>query len=1285
MFSVEYKGNYICVLAKHTMKPEKNYYVALKFDPLIMSVDKLVDKKAYIVKTLNNLVLKGDPKVYLTRKYVGKNKESESDSFFIPLEDKDVEEKNKLCELSLDGESENSFKIEKLSDSEKQDIFFAKSCVPLMEYFVRIFIKKDKKKFKPSTCRKVEKLLKRICCFVFDQKYRRDVDVMHGMKGNINKSRQKILREMGIIDYLTDFVEKPFSTEDFFDLKKLKQDMFITKVLRLSYVTIKYIIRENPANELYCSQWLNLFLVQTLRTHNENEIEAQGTLTELIYNNRRILDTRLRKETMNKFIQLVSSDKISKYLDILRVTIVCDTKPMKNNQREISKLVLRDDKMSEKLLYIMEMTKSAAGKANAGVTYRKSVKEEPKEIELLDIERLTEEKIPKGEIVKETGNKQLDASNTYDFFVALIWLLGDLCLERNYLAIDTIQTKYRFDMCREVALNPKLSYKLRESFFYLIHHLWIDVAPARHVEIPILKVNWDQLDNSKPIDNQGQSTKHIRKFVFDEDLYLNDSEPHRELKTFKTELMNQLLNGMEPNELLHSLGIGKGEDKISCIITSLEIVLKMMNLRMISNQEAEKVSNLCMKFINSIYMEIIPKNEAAHGAQNVSSKRSKLIQLGCMVCYLFKMLFKYELNSKKDNILKNIKDYLNKCNQDKLNAIKNADFTGVSLNDSSQKDQLSKVKSNGSETNKLIERIDADIEEMFEELIKSEFCWKFSQTTEKNVKIVEELLKLSLIDDELLTRLAIEMIHLIYSQRSEMRSCLKSIMFMDSKTEKQYNEIKFVASNLTLMSETAEKWFLSPSEKELDQLKQNLKELEKYISKNKKHIVATAEIIRKEVNETDIEGAEGEDRKPDGARKVEQQEGAKKLHYLYRNVIDFYFTTPNKYNQDLYRHLRVAESLMEILNWDVMYHEYHSKHYVKDILRPIYKILSYMVLNNEENHKTILPFFNRIILPHFNRDDKIGCIPFMNHFLINNFNLIKDEYAVTKLTNELFEKIKRCNVTDPHFAFYLNIIANIVIIGKQASKTTNNLVLRMLFEGSNIQTKLEDDLSLRGFVTASDAIRDEPVQKLPNKHLCKIIPPHACFIISIINLLCTCCEGDTAFCDSISQNIIPLNACIEILKSPNVDILLKKIMVKFMIQVYITVEKENIFHLQELVTNGLLELLDDFKSIIGGEFKSSDDEIFLVSMNSCLTRSRVVHGYLSALTTLIKEILKRNISASSQSIAYEKMKKFIQKLIALCQGYRKSNSPDSNAAVQEILKCIMENHLEDYYQYTKEK
>ena len=105
---------------------------------------------------------------------------------------------------------------------------------------------------RPSMYLKLETHLFKICCFIFRKAYREDIDIMN-FDGNPDPARQKVLKELNLINYLCELLNRPFE-RGIFEMSLLKENHAITRVLSITYITIKYIIMENRVNELYCSQ-----------------------------------------------------------------------------------------------------------------------------------------------------------------------------------------------------------------------------------------------------------------------------------------------------------------------------------------------------------------------------------------------------------------------------------------------------------------------------------------------------------------------------------------------------------------------------------------------------------------------------------------------------------------------------------------------------------------------------------------------------------------------------------------------------------------------------------------------------------------------------------------------------------------------------------------------------------------------------------------------------------------------------------------------------------------------
>ena len=90
------------------------------------------------------------------------------------------------------------------------------------------------------------------------------------------------------------------------------KDLFL-----LAYKCILLTIKEYRPNEIYASQWLYLLIHQAKLTSDECDIGAEETLTELIDNNRKILETKISTETISVFLEMLLAEKDGKYAKLV--------------------------------------------------------------------------------------------------------------------------------------------------------------------------------------------------------------------------------------------------------------------------------------------------------------------------------------------------------------------------------------------------------------------------------------------------------------------------------------------------------------------------------------------------------------------------------------------------------------------------------------------------------------------------------------------------------------------------------------------------------------------------------------------------------------------------------------------------------------------------------------------------------------------------------------------------------------------------------------------------------
>jgi len=77
----------------------------------------------------------------------------------------------------------------------------------------------------------------------------------------------------------------------------------------------------------------------------------------------------------------------------------------------------------------------------------------------------------------------------------MVLLLSDLCLERNFTAINKLQKLYTYEQCIYIIRNKKdYDLPLRNAFTRLITHLWIDTKLIQ-LNLPNRIRVWNEMEN----------------------------------------------------------------------------------------------------------------------------------------------------------------------------------------------------------------------------------------------------------------------------------------------------------------------------------------------------------------------------------------------------------------------------------------------------------------------------------------------------------------------------------------------------------------------------------------------------------------------------------------------------------------------------------------------------------------------------------------------------------------------------------------------------------------------
>lgn len=481
---------------------QKSDPVVLTVEPIQLGQTKLYSNQSYKIMMHHRPdLLLSHSKEYLSLKSMENNvktAELDKEIMFTPLEDSYFDEKRVKAIFHSTTEHEEGCHFNFVDPVTQRDMLFVRSCMSEIIKLARIFKFNLKSLMNPQRLVEVEALLGNILCFLFEIEYTEDFDPKQINTSQIlpKQSRQKIIKDLNLIEALMELIHYPFKNR-FYNVETVHKSIYAAQIIQLCYTTIRFGIMEFRPNELYASQWLNLLIEYSL-SGLDDSLGAKSTLTELIDNNERILEAQIKKSTIDKFIfNLIESKGDKKYIDILQAICICSGKPMAKNQKIISAILLRDNsnrkrvlpdmkidnvdrKVSIRLPWIGGTGALASAPLNAATNQPKGTGTSGNA--LSSKPNIGSEWIHLNELYEDTI--EVDEGRYYAFYNSLISLLADLCMDRNYSAIETLQEYLPLAICTEVVTSELYDFNLRSAFCRLTTNLWVDVYPFMAVKFP---------------------------------------------------------------------------------------------------------------------------------------------------------------------------------------------------------------------------------------------------------------------------------------------------------------------------------------------------------------------------------------------------------------------------------------------------------------------------------------------------------------------------------------------------------------------------------------------------------------------------------------------------------------------------------------------------------------------------------------------------------------------------------------------------------------------------------
>lgn len=363
-------------------------------------------------------------------------------------------------------EDKEAFAIVPVPPAEVRDLDFANDASKVLGSFAN---KMETANYTQHERRFVTQLLSDLVYFVTEHDTGRE-DVLNISVQNPNRDRQKLMREQYILKEVFHLLKAPFTDKGLGPLMGIEElsdarHAPLRHIFRLCYRVLRHSQQDYRKNQEYIAKQFGFMQAQI-----GYDILAEDTITDLVHNNRKLLEKHITRTEIETFVSLVRKKKECRFLDYLSDLCVSNNTAIPATQELICKTVLYSS----------------------------------------NSDLLIETRIIDGEVflVWDSGNKKKsqrdlargakigvkDDVKILDYYRYQLNLFSRMCLDRQYLAINSISKQLDVDLILRCMADKDLSCDLRAAFCRLMLHMHIDRDPQE----PVTPVKYARLWSEIP-------------------------------------------------------------------------------------------------------------------------------------------------------------------------------------------------------------------------------------------------------------------------------------------------------------------------------------------------------------------------------------------------------------------------------------------------------------------------------------------------------------------------------------------------------------------------------------------------------------------------------------------------------------------------------------------------------------------------------------------------------------------------------------------------------------------
>ncbi|KAH6928546.1 hypothetical protein HPB50_016883 [Hyalomma asiaticum] len=232
---------------------------------------------------------------------------------------------------------------------------------------------------------------------------------------------------------------------------------------RLCYRILRLSQQDYRKNQEYIAKWFGFMQKQI-----GYDVLAEDTITALLHSNRKLLEKHITAAEIETFVSLVRQNRESRFLDYLSDLCISNKQAIPVTQELICKAVLSPHNAD--ILIETRVVRSQVELEIEGGPPTLAVEEQV--LLLWDSGREARSIV---ELAQDTECPSARA--TLDYYRHQLDLFSGMCLDRQYLAINSLSPHLDIELIHKCMADENLPYELRAAFCRLMLHMHVDRDP----------------------------------------------------------------------------------------------------------------------------------------------------------------------------------------------------------------------------------------------------------------------------------------------------------------------------------------------------------------------------------------------------------------------------------------------------------------------------------------------------------------------------------------------------------------------------------------------------------------------------------------------------------------------------------------------------------------------------------------------------------------------------------------------------------------------------------------